>query len=187
MSVPRGPRRRVLVASMVGLSLLGSACGRRNTPAATTTAPSTSGVTTAPATAPATSPATGPATVAPTTTLDVAAAKAAITANWQRFFLPTTSIPDRVALLENGASLQQALEERAKDPLMQQASAVVKQVDLTAADRATVTYDVLLNGTVALADSQGVAVLQDGVWKVGADSFCALISLGATGPIPGCS
>jgi hypothetical protein len=28
--------------------------------------------------------------------------------------------------------------------------------------------------------------LQDGVWKVAADSFCALIALGATAPIPGC-
>jgi hypothetical protein len=89
--------------------------------------------------------------------------------------------------LENGASLQQALEQRATDPLQQQASAKVKNVDLTAPDHATVTYDVLLNGTVALADSQGIAVLQEGVWKVSANSFCALISLGATAPIPGCS
>jgi len=58
---------------------------------------------------------------------------------------------------------------------------------LTAPDRATVTYDVLLNGSLALPDAQGIAVLQGGVWKVGAESFCALISLGATGPIPGCS
>lgn len=70
---------------------------------------------------------------------------------------------------------------------MQQASAKVKSIELTGPDQATVTYDILLNDTVALADSQGVAVIQDGLWKVSANSFCALIILGATGPIPGCS
>jgi hypothetical protein len=124
--------------------------------------------------------------VATTTTMDAATAKAAITANWERFFSASTSIDDRQTLLENGASLHQALVERAADPLMKQASAKVKSVAITDATHAAVIYDVMLNGTVALADSQGVAVLQDGVWKVSADSFCALISLGATAPIPGC-
>jgi hypothetical protein len=122
----------------------------------------------------------------PTTVPAGEAAKAEITANWERFFLPTTALADRVALLENGPALRQALEFRATDPLQQQASAKVKNIDQTAPNRATVTYDVLLNGAVALTDAQGTAVLQDGVWKVGAESFCALISLGASAPIPGC-
>jgi hypothetical protein len=130
---------------------------------------------------------TVPATVAVTTTVDPVAVKATITANWERFFDHTTAIADRVALLENGPSLQQALEQRSKDPLQQQASAKVKAIELVGTDRASVTYDVLLNGIVALGDSVGYAVFQDGVWKVAAESFCALISLGATAPIPGCS
>ena len=164
---------------------------------ATTTAPPTTttgatGATAASATtdvAPATiSPATSATQVdASTTTVDLDAAKAAITANWTTFFDPATSIPDRLALLENGPSLQAALEQRATDPLMRQAAATVKSVDLTSPTTATVTYDVLLNGTVALPDAQGNAVLEDGVWKVTAASFCSLISLGATAPIPGCS
>jgi len=82
--------------------------------------------------------------------------------------------------------MQPALVLRAQDPLMQQASATVKLVTLTGPDQAMVSYDVLLSGKVALADAQGTAVLQDGVWKVSVESFCALISLGATEAIPGC-
>jgi hypothetical protein len=52
---------------------------------------------------------------------------------------------------------------------------------------AGVTYDVALNGQVALPDAQGQAVLQDGVWKVSSASFCSLITIGASAPIPGCS
>ena len=168
--------------------LLIAGCGRRSSSNPTTPA-TTTPATTANSTAPTV---TMPTTIAPattasptTTTQDPAKAKAEITANWERFFLPTTAIADRVAL-ENGPALQQALELRATDPLQAQASAVVKSVELTAPDQATVTYDVLLNGVVALPDSQGISVRRDGVWKVGAESFCALISLGATGPIPGC-
>ncbi|MCU1392631.1 MAG: hypothetical protein JWM34_1059 [Ilumatobacteraceae bacterium] len=111
---------------------------------------------------------------------------ATIAANWTTFFQNTTSIPDRVALLENGASLQQAVEQRAADPLMGQASAQVLSVTIDDPTHATVTYNVLLNGTPALSNAQGTAVYVDGVWKVGAESFCALVSLGATAPIPGC-
>ena len=189
------PRRFAVPAAMITGLLLLAACGTRATSTKPTVQIAPTGTTAAASTTPATSPVTAPATTAATitaaaatsTTADVVTTKAAITANWERFFLPTTSIADRVALLENGATLQQALEQRAKDPLQQQASATVKTVELTAPDRATVTYDVSLNGTVALPDAQGTAVLQDGMWKVGAESFCALIVLGATGPIPGCS
>ncbi|CAB4869857.1 unannotated protein [freshwater metagenome] len=174
--------------------LLIAGCGRRSSSNPTTPATTTPATTTPATTANSTAPTvTMPTTIAPattasptTTTQDPAKAKAEITANWERFFLPTTAIADRVALLENGPALQQALELRATDPLQAQASAVVKSVELTAPDQATVTYDVLLNGVVALPDSQGISVRRDGVWKVGAESFCALISLGATGPIPGC-
>lgn len=196
----RGAARRPWPLAVGALVVL-VACGPRfSTPVTTTTGPSTttmpSGVTTAPTsgttttTSTATTTTTAPpatSTAVTTTTMDAAGTTATITANWERFFSATTSIADREALLENGPSLHQALVERAADPLMRQASAKVRHVALTDATHASVTYDVLLNGTVALADSTGVAVLQDGVWKVSADSFCALISLGATAPIPGCS
>ena len=136
---------------------------------------------------PATS--TTPATTAPSTTtstIDAAAARAEITANWEKFFRAASTIPEREALLENGSQYVAALTQRSKDPLQAQASAKVTSVQVTGPDRATVTYDVSLNGSVALPGAQGVAVLQDGIWKVSAQSFCSLVSLGATGPIPGC-
>jgi len=137
-------------------------------------------------TAPAT---TAPATTAPATTtgtIDAAAARAEITANWETFFRAASTIAERESLLENGSQYVAALTQRSKDPLQAQASAKVTAVQVTGPDRATVTYDVSLNGNVALPGAQGIAVLQDGVWKVSAQSFCSLVSLGATGPIPGC-
>ena len=160
----------------------------RTSPATSTAGTSASIATTDRSSSPAPVATTSSATAAPSaTTADTAAIKAQITTNWERFFLPSTSIADRMSLLENGVALQSALEQRAKDPLQQQASAKVTTIDLDAPGRAVVTYDVSLNGAVALPDAQGVAVLQDGIWKVSADSFCALISLGASAPIPGCS
>ena len=123
----------------------------------------------------------------PSTTLDPAATKAQITANWEKFFSHTSTLAERQALLENGANYAEALAQRAQDPLQAQATATVKDVQLTDADHASVTYDVLLNGQVALSNAAGTAVLQDGTWKVSAQSFCSLVTLGATKPIPGCS
>lgn len=177
------PNRQPLWGAIALTLVLTGGCGTRvraqlralSTPAAVaTTAPAT--------TAPAT---TTPATT--TGTIDAAAARAEITANWEKFFRATATIAEREALLENGSQYVAALTERSKDPLQAQASAKVTAVEVTGPDRATVTYDVSLNGNVALPGAQGVAVLQEGVWKVSAQSFCSLVSLGAPGPVPGCS
>jgi hypothetical protein len=177
--------------------LLVTACGSRvpeakppTTPAVT--AATTVAVTTAPTVPSVTSAApasTTPTTTAPSTTaaFDEAAAQAQIIANWEKFFTPGTSVDERVALLQDGSALRAAIEQSATNPLQQQASAKVTQVTFTSPTEATVTYDVYLNGTVALPNSQGMAVLQGGTWKVAQQSFCSLISLGVSGPIPGCS
>ena len=68
-----------------------------------------------------------------------------------------------------------------------QASAKVTRVTFTTLTQATVAYDVYLNGAVALPNAEGTAVLEGGVWKIAQASFCSLVSLGASGPIPGCS
>jgi hypothetical protein len=174
-----------------------TACGSRvpeakppTTPAAT--AATTVAVTTAPTVPSVTSAApasTTPTTTAPSTTaaFDEAAAQAQIIANWEKFFTPGTSVDERVALLQDGSALRAAIEQSATNPLQQQASAKVTQVTFTSPTEATVTYDVYLNGTVALPNSQGMAVLEGGTWKVAQQSFCSLISLGVSGPIPGCS
>jgi hypothetical protein len=178
--------------------LLVTACGSRvpvakppTTPAVTAT---TTGVTTA-TTVPsvtsvaptATTATTTAATPSTTAAFDEAAARAQIIANWEKFFTPGTPVDERVALLQNGAALRAAIDQSATNPLQQQASAKVTQVTFTSPTEATVTYDVYLNGAVALPNSQGMAVLEGGTWKVAQQSFCSLISLGVSGPIPGCS
>ena len=105
-----------------------------------------------------------PTTNAPASTTTTVDAKTAIATNWEAFFSPSETIQQREALLENGATYEQALIQRSQDPRQATAKAKVKSVELTPPDRATVTYDVYLGDTLALPDAQGFAVLQDGVW-----------------------
>ncbi|MGO9781444.1 MAG: hypothetical protein ACLPKE_29015 [Streptosporangiaceae bacterium] len=50
--------------------------------------------------------------------------------------------------------------------------------------RATVTYSILVGGTPELKNQPGVAVYQSGTWKVGEQSFCALLTLENSGKAP---
>jgi hypothetical protein len=52
--------------------------------------------------------------------------------------------------------------------------------------KATVIYSLTMGGTPVLSDLKGEAVLQNGTWKVGDQSFCALLSL-EQAKAPGCS
>lgn len=200
---PPSPIRAVL--TLVALAAVLGACGSRaddDGSATTTGAPTTTAAPSLPATTlptttlPTTTAGTittvattvAPTTAAPTTAgADPAVAIAQITANWEKFFLAGTPLPEREALLEDGALYVEALTVRSADPLQAEASAEVQEVTLLDGEHAHVVYDVLLGGTVALPDAEGNAVLQDGTWKVSAESFCSLIVLGASEPIPGCS
>jgi hypothetical protein len=55
---------------------------------------------------------------------------------------------------------------------------------VTSPSQATVVYTVLLAGTPALSNQKGVAVYQDGTWKVGVASFCGLLTLENSGKTP---
>ena len=176
-----------------GIVISPIACGSRSksseTTATTVAGSSTTSAQTSTTAASTTTSATAPPTsaAATTTTMDTAAAIAQITQNWEKFFLAGTPLAEREALLEDGSQYEQALTVRASDPLQAEASATVTNVTLTDATHAHVIYDVSLSGTVALPGAEGNALLQDGTWKVSAESFCSLIALGATEPIPGCS
>ncbi len=156
------------------------------TMAATTMAATTVGPTMA-TSAPASTTAPPTSAGATTTIADPAAAIAQITANWERFFLAGTPIAERETLLEDGLLYVEALTIRSADPLQAQAGAAVREVTLLDPEHAHVVYDVMLGETVALPGAEGTAVLRNGTWKVSAESFCSLIVLGATEPIPGCS
>jgi hypothetical protein len=64
------------------------------------------------------------------------------------------------------------------------ASAKVSAIQLTSPKQATVTYTVYLGNTPALPNAKGVAVLENGTWKVSDASFCELLTLQNGGKAP---
>ncbi|WP_406206209.1 hypothetical protein OH807_32380 [Kitasatospora sp. NBC_01560] len=121
---------------------------------------------------------------------DPATAKNEVTANWEKFFDPTTPIPEKATLLQGGAVLLPALQGFSQDPRVGQVKAKVTDVTFTSATDATVTYELSLQGTVVEPSASGRAVLENGTWKVSRSTLCGLLTQagGASGtPIPGCS
>jgi hypothetical protein len=139
---------------------------------------SSSSVTTPPPVAPPTS-SSAPASPSGGEPAAGAAAIAAITANWATFFDISTPTARRVALLQDGPALAAVLSAQAKLTLAQGSAAKATKVTLTGAGQAAVVYNILLHGVVALKNQSGVAVYQNGVWKVGLASFCNLLKLEA--------
>jgi hypothetical protein len=121
-----------------------------------------------------------PATSAAAEPSSGAGAVAAITANWKTVFDGAAPIPKRLALAQDGTQLTSFIEKESKTSLGQTASgstATVSSVTVTSAAQATVHYDVLLLGTPLLKNQTGVAVYEDGVWKVGVATVCGLAAL----------
>ncbi|MFG3499402.1 hypothetical protein [Streptomyces sp. NPDC047928] len=134
---------------------------------------------------------TATGTPAPTMTAnapaDQAEAREEIEENWATFFDPQASIDDKAEVLENGEQLRPVLTAFSQDPNAAKTSVKIKDVAFTSADKADVTYDLLVGGTPALPDSKGTSVLQDDTWKVSQKTLCALVKLsGNATPMPGC-
>ena len=59
---------------------------------------------------------------------------------------------------------------------------------VTSATQAKVKYDLSAMGTTVASGATGTSVLQNGIWKVGDDVFCGLLtqakSAGLTIPVP---
>ncbi len=120
-------------------------------------------------------------------TMSPAAAKSAIRSNWEAFFNPKTPVPRRVALLQNGQVFAPVIRAQAGSPLASSATGKVTKVRLVSPTQAHVTYSILVSGTPALTNQAGVAVYQDGTWKVGDASFCGLLTVengGNTASLP---
>ncbi|GJF27388.1 hypothetical protein KNE206_00880 [Kitasatospora sp. NE20-6] len=174
------PRRRpataaaaLLAALVLGLT---TACSSDSSGSGS---PSAGASTTAASSAPASPAGTAPA--------DVEAAKAQVTANWEKFFDPATPIADKAAVLQNGAALAPALQGFAADPRVGQVKADVTAVDFTSATEATVTYTLSLQGNVVQPAATGTAVLDGGTWKVSTASLCGLVAQAGGATVPGCS
>jgi hypothetical protein len=108
------------------------------------------------------------------------AAEAAITANWKTVFNGKAPIPQRLALVQDGAQVAAFVQAQAKTSFGAAATgstATVSAVTITSPSQATVHYEVLLLGTPLLKNQVGTAVYENGVWKVAIASFCGLAYL----------
>nr|WP_229898157.1 hypothetical protein [Streptomyces finlayi] len=178
----RGKSRTVAwaAAAVLALTVSATACGDGGDPAK----PPPSEAPTAPA-APGVDPqpsdsasASGPA--------DTTSAKRQVEANWKAFFDPTVPTAEKTRYLENGETLKPLLLAFTGDKRGGQTSTKVTDVRFNSAAKATVTYDLLLNGAPVLPGSKGTSVLQDGTWKVSVKSLCALVKLSGNAAAPGC-
>jgi hypothetical protein len=172
-------RSRVLLVPVLGVALMTAACSSGSStttstsPPATTSAPATS----APATsAPATS-ASSPSTSGSTS------ATGEITTNWENFFSGKTSAATKISLLEDGQKFASVINAQAGSALATSAKATVTSVVVESPTTATVSYNIAVTGA-SLNNQTGTAVYQDGEWKVGDVSFCALVTLEDFGKAP---
>jgi hypothetical protein len=133
------------------------------------------------------SSASTPSSPTPSTSPSVSVT-AAIKVDWEKFFAGTTPAAQKIPLVENGQQFAQTIQAQAQSPLARSTAAKVASVKVTSANTATVKYSILLGKQVALADQTGQAVLQNGAWKVSAQSFQALLALeGAASSSPSAS
>lgn len=103
------------------------------------------------------------------------------------FFNLSTPVAKRIALLQEGQQLAAAIKSQVGSGLAAQASVKVTKVTLVSPTQAKVVCALYEGGKPRLANQTGVAVKQDGTWKVGVASFCDLLALengGKTSALP---
>jgi hypothetical protein len=110
--------------------------------------------------------------------------EAQIKSAYVKFFAPSTSLSDRVSLLQNGPKFRSVIKTFANNPLAKNVSATVSSVTLENANRAKVAFNIKL-GSSSLGKQNGTAVRQHGTWKVGYAGLCRLVSLQGSTP-PAC-
>ncbi len=125
-----------------------------------------------------------PTTASPSPGGGTSAAVTQIKTNWETFFNPKTPVTQRVNLLQNGSAFESIIKAQAGSPLASSATSTVSAVTVESSTQAKVTYSILVGGSPALKNQPGVAVFQDGIWKVGDQSFCALLTLENSGKAP---
>jgi hypothetical protein len=168
MRFPPAARRIILAPALcLALALAVAACSSSSSPSSS---------------APASS---APASSAPASSSSGnSAAEAQITANWEKFFDSTTSLSERVALLQNGSTFSSAISALSKLPLASGIGAKVTSVTVNSATSATVTYNIVSGSSTLLTGQKGTAVYEDGTWKVGDASLCGLFKLVPGGTVP---
>ena len=148
---PLLPICAIAVLAVTGLA--GCSSGKKTPAAATTTS-------------------SAPAAAGSGSAADVAAIKNA----YVMLFAPTTPIDTSVALLQDGTEFRDTLVSEGKTTYAKEASVDVSKVSVTSANRATVTFSVLLNKSPILPNQSGYAIREGGHWKVAGATFCALLT-----------
>jgi hypothetical protein len=167
---------RLVVSVLAATGLALTACGSSGGGSGSTTPTTTGGSSASQSSAPAAGgePTSGSGAVA------------AIKKNWATFFNAKTPTSRRIALLQDGDKLATVIKaQSSSNPLAASASAKVSHVALTGTNQASVTYSIFVGGQPALPNQPGVSVYQDGVWKVGLVSFCALLKIENAGKSSG--
>lgn len=111
--------------------------------------------------------------------------RAEIIADWEAFFSGKTPAKRKIFLVQDGKAFSKVISGQSSDSLAKSATAKVSSVKITGT-KAAVTYTIYLAGQAALKNQKGEAFLQGGTWKVGAQSFCGLLSLEGT-KVPVCT
>ncbi|MEQ7010185.1 hypothetical protein ABN028_28795 [Actinopolymorpha sp. B17G11] len=104
---------------------------------------------------------------------DPDAARAEITANWQKFFNPQTTKKQKVHLLEDAELYVLFVHAFADDPDLGQATATVEKVTFTSATSADVTFTLSQQHKTILS-GVGQSVRQDDTWKISVKTLCAV-------------
>jgi hypothetical protein len=173
--------RRICLAPALGLVLVTamSACSSGSSSSSSAPAPaSTSASATVSATPATSSPAASPSATAPAgAAAGSAQATAEIKAAWVKFFNAKTPIPQRLALLQDGSKFTSAIGAFNASPMAASITGEVATLKYSSATEAKVTYNLLAGGNPVARAIPGTAVLQNGVWKLGDDVFCGLLSL----------
>ena len=173
---------RRMAAPALGLALAATMAASSSSSTTTAASPSSA----PPSSAAASSPAVTSSSAVASSPGQAASgnAKAQITSNWEAFFNGQTSAAKKIALLENGQKFASVINAQAGSGLAGSAGAKVTAVVVNSPTKATVSYDITLSGTTALANQTGTAVYQNGTWKVGDVSFCQLLKLENAGTAP---
>jgi hypothetical protein len=107
--------------------------------------------------------------------------------NWATFFNAKTPAAKRESLLQNGQAFDSVIKAQSGSGLASSVTAKVTKVTVVSPTQAKVTYTIYVAGSPQLRDRPGVAVRENGIWKVGDASFCGLLALqngGSTSNLP---
>lgn len=118
----------------------------------------------------------------PTTRHTNSSAKSEIKAAFVQFFAGSTPVSKKVALLQNGSQFESLIASMATSSIAKSLSIAVSRIKLVSSKLAKVTYTLYLGTTPALKNATGEALYEAGHWKVGDQSFCALLALDGEKP-----